>query len=466
MKRVLAIVGALVIALTAVTAVAAGGKDGEYLIRAVFDNGSFVVDDEDVRVAGANVGSVESVDVTLPGEAAAQGGRPAPGKAVVVLRIDDPAFQDFRADANCQIRPQSLIGERYIDCRPTLPRAPGSEPPPPLPQIPDGEPGEGQRLLPLEQNGKTVDLDLVNNIMRRPYAERFRIILNDLGAGFAARGEDLADIVRRSSPVLRDVDRFVKILADQNHRLARLAAESDRILRTLARERTHVAGFIDNAGVTAEATAERGEDLEADLRKFPRFLRELRLTMREIGAFSDQALPVAEDLDRATPALTTATRRFTPFADASIRALQNLGDNAVRAAPKIAAIRPLVRRTKRLARTGARPLTKSARFLGSVRDSGGFEQLMNLIYNTAASVNGFDASGHYLRSLVVPTNCLAYHAGRAPNSECLSNFPAGPGGFGAASVASAGPRAGRAGGDRRPEATQASAQLLDFLLGR
>ena len=35
--------------------------------------------------------------------------------------------------------------------------------------IDEGEPGEGQRLLPLEQNGKAVDLDLVNNIMREPY---------------------------------------------------------------------------------------------------------------------------------------------------------------------------------------------------------------------------------------------------------------------------------------------------------
>ena len=49
-----------------------------------------------------------------------------PGKAVVVMKITDPGFQDFRQDASCLIRPQSLLGEKYVDCQPTQPRAPGS----------------------------------------------------------------------------------------------------------------------------------------------------------------------------------------------------------------------------------------------------------------------------------------------------------------------------------------------------
>ena len=52
------------------------------------------------------------------------------------MKITDPGFQDFRRDATCHIRPQSLIGEKYVDCRPTLPRAPGSKPPPPLRKFP------------------------------------------------------------------------------------------------------------------------------------------------------------------------------------------------------------------------------------------------------------------------------------------------------------------------------------------
>ena len=35
-------------------------------------------------------------------------------KAAVVLRIDDPAFRHFKQDARCQVRVQSLLGEKYV----------------------------------------------------------------------------------------------------------------------------------------------------------------------------------------------------------------------------------------------------------------------------------------------------------------------------------------------------------------
>lgn len=111
-----------------------------YQVRAVFDNGGFVVPGIDVRVAGANVGSVDSIDVSLDGEVVSED--PAdptrPGKAIVVMNIADPAFQDFREDASCIIRPQSLIGEKFLDCSVTDPRPPGTDPPPTLQRVPGG----------------------------------------------------------------------------------------------------------------------------------------------------------------------------------------------------------------------------------------------------------------------------------------------------------------------------------------
>src|SRR5215204_1968642 len=136
-----------VLAVVAAIALLSGGDEEDgYLVRAVFDNSSFLVEGEEVRVAGATVGRIESVDVTLPGETTGYRNGHAisePGKAVLVMNIEDHSFADFRRDATCIIRPQSLIGEKFVDCRPTLPRAPGSPLPPPLKQIPDGETGTG-----------------------------------------------------------------------------------------------------------------------------------------------------------------------------------------------------------------------------------------------------------------------------------------------------------------------------------
>jgi len=423
MRRALAII-AIVVACVGLVVVGTGQSSGgdNYTIRAIFDNGGFIVPGEDVRVAGANVGTVDSVDVTGKEETASLegGAHPEPGKAVVVMKITDPGFADFRRDASCLIRPQSLIGEKYVDCQVTQARAPSSEPPPPLTQVPDGEPGEGQYLLPLENNGKAVDADLINNIQRLPFAERFRLIINDLGAGLAARGPDLAEIVRRANPALRQFDRVLAQLASQNQALAKLQSDSDAILTPLARERASVSGFIDNAGETAAASAERRADIERGLAKLPRTLEELRLTMNELGGFSREATPVVSNFGKAAPSLTVASKQLAPFARATNISLQSLGDAADDAGPLLVEADPTIQRLTRLSKTGSRPLTNFGRLLKSLRKSKGFEQLMRFIYHNVGSTNGYDQFGHYLRTNFLATNCILYEV--AAKGECRANW--------------------------------------------
>jgi phospholipid/cholesterol/gamma-HCH transport system substrate-binding protein len=420
MRRLALIALLLAAAALAVVAGASGDSDGGYEVRAIFDNGGFVVSGEDVRIAGATVGSIADVDISVPGEPVTADGSDDPGKAVVVLSIDDPGFQDFREDASCLIRPQSLLGEKYVECSPTQPRAPGSAEPPLLPEIPDGQPGAGQHLLPLESNGKQVDLDLVQNIMRLPYADRFRLILNELGAGLAARGEDLAAIVRRADPALRETDAVLAVLAAQNHQLARLATDSDTILGPLARERQHVTGFIVNAGATAAATAERSDDLEAGIQRLPRFLNELRSTMNQLDSFAVQATPVISDLGVAAPSLTRATDALGPFADSAEIALTSLGDAAAASGDNIAASDPVLKDINQLAHASKGPAINAKKLLGSLNRTNGFKRLADFIYNNAGSLNGFDQLGHFLRAELQSTSCVEYRT--TPQSGCGANF--------------------------------------------
>ncbi|MDX6600871.1 MAG: phospholipid/cholesterol/gamma-HCH transport system substrate-binding protein [Solirubrobacterales bacterium] len=423
MRRAL-VIGALVAAvIVAIVLISSGGSGGnDYVVRAIFDSGGFMVKGEQVRVAGANVGEIESVGVTLPGEIDSyENGKEQAldGKAVIVMNITDAGFQDFRSDASCQIRPQSLIGEKFVDCRPTLPRAPGSQPAPPLKEIPEDQPGAGQLLLPLENNSTSVDPDLINDINKLPYAQRFRLIFNELGAGLAGRGEDIEAVVKRANPALRDVDRLLGILDAQRDQLTRLAADSEQILEPLSRERAHVAGFFTNSGAAAQATTERGEDLEASLQKFPAFLREFRLTMRSLQGFSDAATPTFAALGKAAPGFTEATRLLTPFSAASTVALKSLGTTGEEAGPTLRAADPIVRKTTALARTGVSPTTNLAKFLASTEETKGFDGLVDLIYNTTAATNGFDQYGHFTRILVTLTNCLEYGL---EESGCSAQF--------------------------------------------
>jgi phospholipid/cholesterol/gamma-HCH transport system substrate-binding protein len=433
MMRRLILAGALVAAAVVVVLLVSGGggSSNGYVVRAIFDNGAFMVNGEQVRVAGANVGEIDSVDVTMPGDTVAyEDGKPVsiPGKAVIVMSITDPSFQDFRQDATCQIRPQSLIGEKFIDCRPTVPRAPGSEPAPPLKQLPDGQPGAGEYLLPLGNSGASVDPDLINDIQTLPYAQRFRLIFNELGAGLAGRGEDLEVLVKRANPVLRDVDRLFGILSAQRNQLAQLASDSEAILGPLSRERSHVAGFFSNAGAAAEASAERGAQLEESLRKFPTFLREFRKTMVSLKGFSDAATPVFEDLGTAAPSLTDATRTLTPFSEATTVALKSLGNAGEASGPIFREADPVIVKSRDLAKSGVVPTSELAKLFTNLRQTRGWDALVELIYNTTGAFNGFDQYGHFGRTLVTLTNCVDYVARKAGSEGggCSARFT-GPG---------------------------------------
>jgi phospholipid/cholesterol/gamma-HCH transport system substrate-binding protein len=438
MRKFLLAAGLIVVVVLAVVLIFGGGNgSNSYVVRAIFDNGGFMVKGEEVRVAGATVGEIESVGVTMPGEINSyEDGKPqaVPGKAVIALKITDPGFQDFRSDASCLIRPQSLIGEKFVDCRPTVSRAPGSEPAPALKEIPEGEPGAGQYLLPLGRNSTSVDPDLINNINQLTYAQRFRLILNELGAGLAGRGEDIEEVVKRANPVLRDADRLFGILSAQRDQLAQLAADSEEILGPLARERRSVAGFFSNAGAAAQASAEEGAALEASLRKLPPFLRELRQTMSSFEEFSEAGRPVVEYLGEAAPALTKATRALTPFSAASTVSLKSLGATGEVAGPKIRAADPVVLKLRDLAQSGASPTTELARFLVSAKQTKGFDGIADLIYNSTAATNEFDQYGHFTRTLAALTNCIDYVS--APTSGCSANFN-GPGASSSASAADA-----------------------------
>jgi phospholipid/cholesterol/gamma-HCH transport system substrate-binding protein len=427
MRKLLLAAGLVAAIVVVVLLIGGGSGSSGYVVRGIFDSGGFMVSGEEVRVAGATVGEIESVGVTMPGEVDGyENGEPkkVPGKAVIAMKITDPGFQDFRSDASCLIRPQSLIGEKFVDCRPTLPRAPGSPAPPPLEKIEDGKPGAGQYLLPFENNSTSVDPDLINNINQLTYVQRFRLILNELGAGLAGRGKDVEEVVKRANPVLRDADRLFGILNAQRDQLAQLTSDSERILAPLARDRASVAGFFSNAGAAAQASTEKGADLEASLSKLPAFLRELRQTMGSFEYFSNSGTPVVEALGKAAAPLTQATRALTPFSAASTVSLKSLGASGEVAGPKIRAADPVVEKTRDLATSGASPTTELANFLVSTRKTGGFDGLADLIYNSAASTNEFDQYGHFARSLFALTNCIDYVT--APTSGCSANFN-GPG---------------------------------------
>ncbi len=398
----LAILG-LVVAV-GLLALSAGGSNGGYTVRAIFDDAGNVIAGEDVKIDGVKVGTVGSVTPTPQ------------AKAAVALKIETAGFQDFRSDASCTIRPQALIGEKYVDCLPTQVRVEGTPLPPPLRQIPSGHEGEGQYLLPVQNTHSPVDVDLLGDISRLPERQRLSIILNELGAGLANRGSDLREVIQRANPALQEFDKVLAILAGENKVLAKLAVDSDQALAPLAAVRERVADFIVQSNKVAQASAAHRGALARNLQLFPPFLEQLVPAMEKLAHFADETTPVFTDLKVAAPGINTAFTALPAFSSSSSAFYKNLGKTAKVSGPALVATQPLLKQLEKFG-GAAKPFSSNfASLLTSFRETGGLERLLDFIFLGTGSANGYDALGHFLRTEGVGTICVTYQT--KPTTGC------------------------------------------------
>ncbi|HEY5430668.1 MAG TPA: MlaD family protein [Solirubrobacteraceae bacterium] len=413
--RRLALIGAAVLVAAIGIALAQGAKHsaaGPYLVRAIFDDASFAARGEDVRIAGANVGSITSLGVTRD------------KRAAVTIAVTNPDFSPFHADATCAIRPQSLIGEEYVDC------TPGTAGTPALTRIRSGA-GAGTSYLPVTRTSSPIDSDIVQDISTEPVRQSLGVIIDEFGTGLAARGSDLNAVIHRANPALGDTDKVLQILARQNHTLARLATDSDTVLAPLARERHQISGFVTSANTTAVASAARARDISRTFRLFPSYLQQLRPLMADLGTLADQGTPLLGSLGQSAAALGQQFANLTPFASAARTALINLGASAKQSQPSLVATQPLAQRLNALGTAGAPSSANLRKLTESLQSTGGIQQLMKLLFNGAVAGNGFDSLGHYVRDEPLVSSCTNYVTTAVPG--CSANFVSGK----AASAASA-----------------------------
>jgi ABC-type transporter Mla subunit MlaD len=385
-------------AFVALGASGGGGARG-YRVDAIFDNADFLVSGQDVKIAGAVVGQVTGVHLTHD------------RKARVEMQIED-GFAPFRSDATCTIRPQSLIGEKFVACDPGTPR---------------GRPlraaaGEAAPVVPLARNHSPVDLDIVFAALRLPYRQRLTLLVNELGTGLAGRPQDLNAAIRRANPALQQANRVLAIVDRDRHTLGRLIDASDVVVAKLAQHRGEVASFVGRADRVAGAVADRRGDLGLAIHRLPPLLDQLEPSARELAGLTEEARPVARDLRTAARPLRLLLGDFRPLTAAARPTLERLdelsvtGRRALRAtAPVARKLLPVAQRLPEVARL-ARLLNESLRARGVV------EGLQRFVYFAAAATSRFDRTSHILPSYQITGSCQQYST--TPVAGCSARWHA------------------------------------------
>jgi virulence factor Mce-like protein len=423
-RRVLSVLAVLLLAGAA--ALALGAKDddggGSKTYELLFDNAFGLTEGGDFKVAGVRAGQTSEFKVTKVD------GRPL---ALVRAEVTEPGLADLRRDARCEIRPQSLIGEYFIDCQPGTSDQ----------RLPDNG------RLPVEQTSSTIAIDLVNDIMRRPYRERLRLIVGELGAGLAGRPGDLSNVLRRAHPALRETSETLRILGRQTDTIEKFIGDAHTVVAALENRKEDVSRFVREAGRTAEISASRREELGETFRRLPAFLAELEPYMGRLGDLTQAQTPVLRDLQSASDELDTFLTRLRPFTAEGLPAFKALGDMSVVGRRAVRKTDEEVRELRRLARDApgfAKPLRQ---FLQTLDDrsravepdrraaaSGppagdrthtnsnragftGLEAIWNYFYWQALSTNALDDIGHVLRLSIIVNECTSYQV--KPSRELL-----------------------------------------------
>jgi ABC-type transporter Mla subunit MlaD len=393
-----------------------------------FDNAFGLVEGGDLKIGGVRAGTVNKFELTDT----------EPYKVAVEVEVSEPGFDALRTDSECRVRNQSLIGEYYVDC----------------------EVGKAKELIPengtipVERTSSSIPPDLIASVMRRPYRERFRLLLSELGVGLAGRPEELNEVIKRAHPALKEVNETLEILDRQNETIKDFITDADRVSAAVEPKKEQLSRWAQEAMETAEIQASRADSLQAQWNKLPTFLGELRPTLAQLDATATEQIPFLRRMHAAAPDFHRLLVALEHFSNASRGSTRALGEMAVvgnkaltESAEEIAELRELSEDAPRL----AKPLRQ---FLQTIDDRErsvdddplhaslappapdktaaqegegftGMEALLNYVYWQTLGINGFDQLSHFLRIVLLRNDCSAYQ--NAPTAALIELCSTGVG---------------------------------------
>jgi len=266
-----------------------------YTISAEFKDAAGIVAENQVRVAGIKVGTVESVEL-------------ATDRVVVTMEIDNGI--EIPADAFAEIKLATLLGTKFVDIE-----AKGGEP-----FLEDGA------RIPLERttvpyeiyqasnqgtnvlegldgkafNKMLVQLTKVTKVAQDEVGQALEG-LNELGAGLSAKDEDLRSL-------LAGANDLTELLSDEGDELVRLIDASNEVLGSLAAKRQEVQALLASTNRMARDVAALLRDNRANVDSILTDLHRALVVLAQNVEHLDQAFEYAGPSTRYFASIFTQGR--------------------------------------------------------------------------------------------------------------------------------------------------------------
>ena len=245
------------------------GGAPSHLLHIEFPSADGLVNGSDVLESGARVGAVQSIE-------------PAGNSAIVVAAIDSahwPLHQGLTVD----IRPKSLLGEKYVDMHDGPAKAAAYD---------------ASQTFRAGANADPVELDQFINSLDPTTRTAVRVLLDDLGAGVAGRGQDLNTAIAAGKADLANLAITGQTLNNRDPDLDRILVGLDGVLNKITSDDqlAQITQLITNGQNTLN-------DIESVQTQFSRQFTDANTTLADLNVALDGPIgngSLAETIDAAT----------------------------------------------------------------------------------------------------------------------------------------------------------------------
>lgn len=265
---------------------------GYYTIKVEFKDADNLTAHNQVRIGGKNVGQVLER-------------KPEGDHSVVTLQL----YEDVKpllSSTTVRVRPRSAIGVRFVEIHP------GRE----------GDPLKDGDTIPLKQTSATVPLDSVLGVLDPRTRTRTRELIDELGAGFLDRGQDVNAILGRSGSLTTNTNDLMRAIVDRRPgSTAKLVRGAEGAAATAAPVRASIAaGFRPEADALAPFS-QHGRSLRSTLDVAPGALANSRVALGQAAPLLDETSGLATD---ALPMLREAPGALRSTRDLLVTGRQSL----------------------------------------------------------------------------------------------------------------------------------------------
>ncbi len=250
-----------------------------------------------VQVAGVEIGDIGSVELK-------------DGRALVGLDIKQEYETLIRRDATAALRPRTGLKDMYVQVFPGKDRTPVT----------------AGFTIPIANSLTDVDLDEILSELDARTRDYLTLLANGAGEGLRGKGDDLARVLKRYGPTVRDLGRVNREVAKERIALRRLVTSLAQINGELAKRPQDLSRLVSGAGTTLDAFASEDDNLRDAVGELAPTLQTATATLdavtpfaNELGPTTKALLPAVRELENVNEAVAPFAREATPIVRTKIR---------------------------------------------------------------------------------------------------------------------------------------------------